>query len=184
MQIHHSIFGAQTQLVPFGWQYKGWQITFEFKVCFWNNIDFCDNPQNKKCLLQPVCTLSFKWNIKTVGGWIWVQLFFLFLCRVHLSGQPTLTQCSNRGRFLVRFSLRERHRDRSIQLRRSPTPNFCATKSCEKGGRTANRSTFTIEKSTPGLILSIWAFFQDYLLDHSLVLITALHCKYRVLYVL
>ena len=97
MQIHHSIFGAQTQLVPFGWQYKGWQITFEFKVCFWNNIDFCDNPQNKKCLLQPVCTLSFKWNIKTVGGWIWVQLFFLFLCRVHLSGQPTLTQWSNRS---------------------------------------------------------------------------------------
>ena len=54
----------------------------------------------------------------------------------------------SRGRFLVRFSLSEVHRDRSIQLRCSPMPNFFATNSCEKVGRTANRS---IEKSTLGL---------------------------------
>ena len=56
-----------------------------------------------------------------------------------------------RGRFLVSFSFSDIHRDSSIKCRRLPTPNFCATKSCEKLWWTANCSTIALEKSTPGL---------------------------------
>ena len=70
-----------------------------------------------------------------------------------------LTFKTSWGRFLVRFSLSKRHIDRSIQLRRSLTPSFCATKSCEKGWRTANRSTFTIEKSTPDHLGALYRIY-------------------------
>ena len=66
------------------------------------------------------------------------QLLFIW---PYVLGLPT------RGRFLVRFSFSDIHRDSSIKCRRLPTPNFCATKNCQKSGRTC--STFTIEKSIP-----------------------------------
>ena len=48
------------------------------------------------------------------------------------------------GQFLIRFLVSEVHRDRSIQLRRSPMPNFFATNSCEKLDDTANRRKFRL----------------------------------------
>ena len=68
---------------------------------------------------------------------------------------------SSRGAYLISLELRnlgsisrtifvQRHSDSSIKCRRSPTPNFCATKRCEKVRGRANLPYFTIEKSTPG----------------------------------
>ena len=54
------------------------------------------------------------------------------------------------GRFLVRFSLSECHRDSSIKFCHSLMLNFFTSKSCKKSQRTATDIIFAIEKSTPG----------------------------------
>ena len=58
----------------------------------------------------------------------------------------------SRGRFLVRFSLSEVHRDRSIQLRCSPMPNFIAQIWGEKVGRHCESAKIWYEKSIPGIL--------------------------------
>ena len=55
------------------------------------------------------------------------------------------------------FSLSKVHRGKSIHFCRQQMPNFVASNSCERVWRTANRSTLTIEKSTPGVdFIKVW----------------------------
>ena len=102
--------------------------------------------ENIRCSITCVSVMEILATINLIGIFV-VYLPWLSECRPI---SVFICQRATWGRFLVRFSFSDIHRDSSIKCRRSPTPNFCATKRCEKVRRRANLPNFTIEKSTPG----------------------------------